>query len=79
LIALFLGKTKLEDVSAPSSHGGMMGRSRDCNLSLFAGEDALGKANVDQARQLLQRAHEVCNLQTLQHLVAGIELGRMGK
>jgi tetratricopeptide (TPR) repeat protein len=79
LIPLFLGKSKLEDVSAPSSHGGMMGRSRDCNLSLFAGEDALGKANVDQARQLLQHAHEVCNIQILQHLVAGVELDRMGK
>jgi tetratricopeptide (TPR) repeat protein len=79
LIPLFLGKTTLEDASAPSSHGGMMGRSRDCNLSLFAGEDTLGKANVEQARQLLQRAHEVCNIHTLQYLVSATDLDRMRK
>jgi tetratricopeptide (TPR) repeat protein len=78
LIPLFLGKTRLDDASAPSNHGTMR-RSRDCNLSLFLGEDALGKANVEQARQFIQRAHEVCNNHTLQYLVAGTELGRMGK
>jgi tetratricopeptide (TPR) repeat protein len=76
LIAFFLGKLRLEDVSAPSSHG-TMGRARECNMSLFVGEDALGKGNREQAQHLLLRAREVCNVQTLQHLVAGTELDRM--
>jgi tetratricopeptide (TPR) repeat protein len=78
LISLFLGQIRLEDVSAPSSHGAM-GRGRECNLSLFAGEDALGKRNGEQGQQLLLRAREVCNIHTLQHLVAGTELDRMKK
>ncbi len=56
-----------------------MGRGRECNLSLFAGEDALGKGNSEQARQLILRAREVCNIHTLQYLVAGTELDRMRK
>ena len=63
LIALFLGKTRLEDVSAAASHG--MGRSRECNLSLFAGEDALAKGASEQAQRLILRAREVCNVHTL--------------
>jgi tetratricopeptide (TPR) repeat protein len=78
LISFFVGQARLEDVSAPSSHGAM-GRGRECNLSLFAGEDALGKGNSEQAQQLLLRAREVCNIHTLQYLVAGIELDRMRK
>jgi len=76
LIAYFLGQIKLEDVSAATNHGAM-GRSRECNLSLFAGEDALAKGNREQARQPIQRAREVCNIHTLQYLVAGTELDRM--
>jgi tetratricopeptide (TPR) repeat protein len=76
LIAFFLGQVRLEDVSSPSSHGAM-GRGRECNLSLFAGEDALGKGDSEQAQQLILRAHEVCNVHTFQHLVAGIELKRI--
>jgi tetratricopeptide (TPR) repeat protein len=78
LIAFFLGKIRLGDVSAPSSHG-TMGRGRECNLSLFAGEDTLGKGNSEQAQQLILRAREVCNIHTLQYLVAGAELDRMKK
>ena len=78
LIAFFLGKLRLEDLSTTSSHGAM-GRGRECNLSLLAGEDALGKGNGEQARQLIQRGREVCNIQTLQYLIAGIELDRMKK
>ena len=76
LIAYFLGQIKLEEVSAASNHGAM-GRGRECNLSLFAGEDALAKGNREQARQPIQRAREVCNVHTLQYLVAGAELDRM--
>jgi tetratricopeptide (TPR) repeat protein len=78
LIAFFLGKARLEDVSSPSSHG-TMGRSRECNLSLFAGEDALGKGNSEQAQKLILRAREVCSIHTLQYLVAGSELNRLKK
>ena len=78
LISYFRGQTKLEDVSAASSHGAM-GRGRECNLSLFAGEDALGKGNNEQAQKLILRAREVCNVHTLQYLVAGNELERMKK
>jgi tetratricopeptide (TPR) repeat protein len=76
LIAYFLGQIKLEDVSAASNHGAM-GRGRECNLSLFAGEDALAKGNREQARQPILRAREICNVHTLQYLVAGTELDRM--
>ncbi len=76
LVAYFLGQIKLEDVSAASNHGAM-GRGRECNLSLFAGEDALAKGNREQARQSILRAREVCNVHTLQYLVAGAELDRM--
>lgn len=76
LIGYFLGQTKLEDVSAASNHGAM-GRSRECNLSLFMGEEALAKGNREQARQSLLRAREMCNVHTLQYLVAGAELDRM--
>lgn len=78
LISFFLGQIRLEDVSSASSHGAM-GRGRECNLSLFAGEDALAKGNGEQARKLILRAREVCNVHTLQYLVAGIELDRMKK
>jgi tetratricopeptide (TPR) repeat protein len=78
LISFFVGEARFEDVSAPSSHG-TMGRARECNLSLFAGEDALGKGNSEQAQKLLLRAREVCNIHTLQYLVAAAELDRMKK
>ena len=78
LISFFLGQVRLEDVSSPSNHGAM-GRGRECNLSLFAGEDALGKGNSEQAQKLILRAREVCNIHTLQYLVAGIELSRVKK
>lgn len=76
LIAYFLGQIKLEDVSAASNHGAM-GRGRECSLSLFVGEDALARGNREQARQPMLRAREVCNIHTLQYLVAGTELDRM--
>ncbi|THD53311.1 MAG: hypothetical protein E8A46_11100 [Bradyrhizobium sp.] len=78
LIAFFLGQIRLEEVSAASSHG-TMGRGRECNLSLFAGEDALAKRNDEQARKPMLRAREVCNIHTLQYLVAGAELDRIKK
>jgi tetratricopeptide (TPR) repeat protein len=78
LIAFFMGQSRFEDVSSATSHGAM-GRGRECNLSLLAGEDALAKGNGEQARKLIQRAREVCNVHTVQYLVAGIELGRMTK
>jgi tetratricopeptide (TPR) repeat protein len=76
LVAYFLGQIRLEDVSAASNHGAM-GRGRECNLSLFAGEDALAKGNREQARQSILRAREVCNVHTLQYLVASTELDQM--
>jgi tetratricopeptide (TPR) repeat protein len=78
LISYFRGQIRIEDVSAASSHG-TMGRGRECNLSLFAGEDALGKGNSEQAQKLMLRARDVCNVHTLQYLVAGNELDRMKK
>jgi tetratricopeptide (TPR) repeat protein len=78
LIAYFLGQIRLEEVSAASNHGAM-GRGRECNLSLFTGEDALAKSNVEQARHQMLHAREVCNPHTLQYLVAGVELDRMKK
>ena len=76
LIAYFQGQIKLDEVSGASNHGAMA-RGRECSLSLFAGEDALAKGNREQARQPMLRAREVCNVHTLQYLVAGAELDRM--
>jgi tetratricopeptide (TPR) repeat protein len=76
LISFFLGQTRFEDVSVGSNHGAM-GRSRECNLSLFAGEDALGKGDQAKARPLILRAQEACNIHTLQYLVANVELHRI--
>ncbi len=78
LISFFLGEKRFEEVSSASNHGAM-GRGRECNLSLFVGEDALGKGDGAQAQKLLQRAHEVCNVHTLPYLVAVTELNRMKK
>ena len=78
LISFFRGQIRLEEVSAASSHG-TMGRGRECNLSLFAGEDALGKGNSEHAQKLILRARDVCNIHTVQYLVAGNELDRMKK
>jgi tetratricopeptide (TPR) repeat protein len=78
LIAFFLGEVRLEEVSSPSNHGAV-GRGRECNLSLLVGEDALGKGDSEQAQKLILRAREVCNIHTLQYLVAGAELNRMKK
>jgi tetratricopeptide (TPR) repeat protein len=76
LISFFLGDLKFQDVSVASNHGAM-GRGRECNLSLFVGEDALDKGDREQAARLFLRAREVCNIHTLQHLVASTELARM--
>ena len=78
LIGFFLGNVKLEEVSSASAHGAM-GRSRECNMSLYVGEDLLGKGNREQAQKLILRAREVCNVHALQYLVAGAELDRMKK
>lgn len=78
LISFFLGEKRLEEISSPSSHGAM-GRGRECNLSLIAGEEALGKGDSAQAQKLVQRAREICNIHTLQYLVAVTELNRMKK
>jgi tetratricopeptide (TPR) repeat protein len=78
LLAFFLGQAKLEDMSVPSPHGAM-GHSRECNSSMFAGENALARGDQEQASRLMSRAREVCNIHTLQHLVADVELTRMKK
>ena len=78
LISFFLGEMRLDEVSSASNHGAM-GRGRECNLSLLVGEDALSKGNSEQAQKLIMRAREVCNVHTLQYLVAGTELDRMKK
>lgn len=76
LISFFLGDRKLEDVSAASNHGAM-GRARECSLSFFAGEDALSKGDREHAQAHFLHASEVCNIHTLLHLAAGVELQRM--
>jgi tetratricopeptide (TPR) repeat protein len=79
LTAFFLGQLKADQVSPQSSHGGMVGRARDCNLSFFTGEDALIKGNAAEAVRLFNHVREVCNVHTVHFLAAGAELKRMGK
>ena len=78
LIGFYLGQVKLDDVSAPSNHGGM-GHGRECNLAFFSGENALIKKDSAEAGQLFVRARAVCNIHTMQFLAAGVELKRLGK
>jgi len=77
LVAYFLGKAKLDELTPPSSHGAM-GRGRECNLSFFTGEQALAKKDSAEARRLFTRARAVCNIHTLHYLAAKIELKRLG-
>ena len=79
LTAYFLGQIKADQVSPASSHGSMMGRARDCNLSFFTGEDAVVKGNAGEAARLFGHVREVCNIHTVHYLAAGAELKRMGK
>jgi lipoprotein NlpI len=78
LIAFFLGQTKADELSPPSSHGAM-GRARECNLSFFSGEQALVKNDGAEAARLFVRARAVCNIHTVHYLAAGVELKRLGK
>jgi tetratricopeptide (TPR) repeat protein len=78
LIAYFLGKTELNQLTAPSDHGGM-GNVRECNLSFFAAEQALAKKDAAEANRLLVRARAACNIHTVYYAVAGVELKRLGK
>jgi tetratricopeptide (TPR) repeat protein len=78
LIAFFLGQTKADQLSPPSSHGGM-GHGRECNLSFFSGEQALAKNDSAEAARQFVRARAVCNIHTVHYLAAGVELKRLGK
>jgi tetratricopeptide (TPR) repeat protein len=78
LVAYFLGKAKIDELTPPSSHGAM-GHGRECNLSFFAGEQALAKKDSAEATRLFTRARAVCNIHTLHYLAAGVELKRLGK
>ena len=78
LVAYFLGQATLDQISPPSNHGAM-GRGRECNLSFFAGEQALIKKDSAEATRLFARAHEVCNVHTVTSLAATVELKRLGK
>lgn len=78
LIAFFLGQAKLDELTPPSSHGAM-GHARDCNLSFFAGEQALAKKDSASAADLFTRARAACNIHTVQYLATGVELKRLGK
>ena len=39
--------------------------------------DRFRPALVEQAQKLIQRAREVCNIHSIQYLLAGTELGRL--
>ncbi len=78
LVAYFLGQAKIDQLTPPSSHGAM-GHARACNLSFFAGEQALAKNDNAEAVRLFTRARAVCNIHTAQYLAAGVELKRLGK
>jgi hypothetical protein len=78
LVAYFLGQAKIDQLTPPSSHG-TMGHARECNLSFFAGEQALAKNDSAEAARLFTRARAVCNIHTVQFLATGVELKRLGK
>jgi hypothetical protein len=78
LIAYFLGQAKIDQLTPPSGHGAM-GHARECNLSFFAGEQALAKNDSAEAARLFTRARALCNIHTVQYLAAVIESKRLVK
>jgi lipoprotein NlpI len=78
LIAYFLGQAKIDQLTPPSGHGAM-GHARECNLSFFAGEQALAKNDSAEAARLFMRARALCNIHTAQYLAAAVESKRLGK
>ena len=78
LIAYFLGQAKLDQLTPPSGHGGMA-HARECNVSFFAGEQALAKKDPAEATRQFVRARAICNIHTIHYLAAGVELKRLGK
>lgn len=78
LIAYFRGQAKLDELTPPSSHGAM-GHARECGVSFFAAEQALGKNDAAAATALLTRARAACNIHTVYYLITGVELKRLGK
>jgi tetratricopeptide (TPR) repeat protein len=78
LVAYFLGQAKIDQLTPPSGHGAM-GHSRECNLSFFAGEQALAKNESAQAARLFTRARAACNIHTVQYIAAEVESKRLGK
>ena len=77
LIAFFQGTRSAADIGGPGGHG--MGKSRDCNMSFFVGQDALIRSDTAGAERNLRHAREVCNPQTMNALAAGVELARIRK
>jgi tetratricopeptide (TPR) repeat protein len=78
LTAYFLGQIKMDELTPPSNHGSM-GRSRECGVAFFAGEQALAKKDNAGATTLLTRARAACNIHTVYYLAAGVDLKRLGK
>jgi tetratricopeptide (TPR) repeat protein len=78
LVAYFLGQAKIDQLTPASGHGAM-GHARACNLSFFAGEQALAKKDNAEAVRLFTRARALCNIHTAQYLATTVELKRLGK
>ena len=75
LVGFFLGRRSADDLAGPGGHG--MGRSRDCNMSFFVGQNALIKGDTAAAERHLRHAGEVCNPHTMTALATGVELARI--
>jgi lipoprotein NlpI len=78
LIAFFLGKVKAADIGSSASHGSM-GRSRACNLAFFVGQASLSKGDTAEAERRFREVQGICNIHTVNFLVAEFELKRMKK
>ena len=78
LIAFFQGQLKTDQITPPSNHGSM-GRARECNLAFFSGQQALINNDGATAIPLFQRTRDICNIHSMQYLVAGVELKRLIK
>jgi tetratricopeptide (TPR) repeat protein len=78
LIAFFLGQVTADQMSPPASHGAM-GRGRQCGMSFFSGQYALIKNDGAEAARQFTGARAACNIHTVNYLIAGVELKRLGK
>jgi lipoprotein NlpI len=80
LLALFAGRTRLDQVLAAAPQGKTQDQlTRDCTAKFFIGEYELLQKRTDSATTWLNDAMTTCRPESNEHLGAEAELRRLGK